>query len=120
MKSRKTSKDVSPTLIRFDWAMKRTLRQKANFSVLEGLLSVLLNEDVKIISIKESDSNQEHPEDKFNRVDVFMENNHGELLLIEVQNSEQVDYFLRVVYGVLKAISLTAYYYFINDRLNAS
>ena len=105
MKSRKTKKDVSPTLIRFDWAMKRTLRQKANFSVLEGLLSVLLNEDVKIISIKESESNQEHPEDKFNRVDVFVENSHGELLLIEVQSSEQVDYFLRIIYGVSKAIT---------------
>ena len=34
--------------IRFDWAIKRLLRQKANFGVLEGLLTVLLNEEVKI------------------------------------------------------------------------
>lgn len=30
------------TYIRFDWAIKRLLRDKANFSVLEGLLTVFL------------------------------------------------------------------------------
>ena len=29
--------------IRFDWAIKRLLRQKANFGVLEGFLTVFLN-----------------------------------------------------------------------------
>ena len=28
--------------IRFDWAMKRLLRNKANFGVLEGLITTLL------------------------------------------------------------------------------
>ena len=28
--------------IRFDWAIKRLLRQKANFGVLEGFLTVFL------------------------------------------------------------------------------
>lgn len=28
--------------IRFDWAMKRLLRNKANYAVLEGLLTTLL------------------------------------------------------------------------------
>ena len=44
--------------IRFDWAIKRLLRQKANFGVLEGLLTVLLNEEVKIVEILESENNQ--------------------------------------------------------------
>ena len=43
--------------IRFDWAIKRLLRQKANFGVLEGLLTVLLNEEVKIVEILESEIN---------------------------------------------------------------
>ena len=34
--------------IRFDWAIKRLLRQKSNFGILEGFLSELLNFDVKI------------------------------------------------------------------------
>ena len=103
-KSKPKPQSASPALIRFDWAIKRLLRQKANYAVLEGFLSVLLHEDVKIINIKESESNQSHPEDKFNRVDIFVENSAGELLIIEIQNSTQVDYFLRMVYGVSKAI----------------
>ena len=105
MKNKTKTKKANPTLIRFDWAMKRLLRQKSNFTVLEGFLSVLLNEEVKIINIKESEGNKEHPKDKFNRVDVLVENSHGELLIIEVQNSEQVDYFLRMIYGVSKVIT---------------
>ena len=46
-------------LIRFDWAMKRMLRDKANFVVLEGFLSVLLDEKIKIKSILSSQSNKE-------------------------------------------------------------
>ena len=44
--------------IRFDWAIKRLLRQKANFGVLEGLLTVLLNEEVTIVEILERENNQ--------------------------------------------------------------
>lgn len=56
--------------IRFDWAVKRLLRQKANFGVLEGFLTVLLGEEVKIIELLESESNQQTVDDKFNRVDI--------------------------------------------------
>ena len=45
--------------IRFDWAMKRLLRNKANFAVLEGLLTTLLCEKIVIQRLLESESNQE-------------------------------------------------------------
>jgi predicted transposase/invertase (TIGR01784 family) len=92
-------------LIRFDWAMKRLLRNKADYTVLEGFLSVLLDEDIKIINIKESESNQEHSEDKFNRVDILVENSDGELFIIEMQNNSEVDYLLRMLYSTSKAIT---------------
>jgi hypothetical protein len=41
--------------IRFDWAIKRLLRNKANFGIPEGFLSELLGEDIKIDSILESE-----------------------------------------------------------------
>ena len=103
MKPKPKTTNSAPALIRFDWAMKRLLRQKANYSVLEGFLSVLLNEKIKIINIKDGESNQAHEKDKFNRVDIFVENEHGELYIIELQNSDQADYFLRMLYGVSKA-----------------
>lgn len=45
--------------VRFDWAMKRMLRDKANFAILEGLLTVLLEEPIHILEILESEGNQQ-------------------------------------------------------------
>ncbi|MBF0135533.1 MAG: PD-(D/E)XK nuclease family transposase, partial [Magnetococcales bacterium] len=56
--------------ISFDWALKRLLRHKANFEILEGFLSELLMEDVHILEILESESNKENRDDKYNRVDM--------------------------------------------------
>jgi predicted transposase/invertase (TIGR01784 family) len=90
--------------IRFDWAIKRLLRQKANFVVLEGLLTVLLREKIKIVSLLESESNQDDSDDKFNRVDMLAENSSGELIVIEVQNSREVAFFHRMIYGTSRVI----------------
>jgi len=92
-------------LIRFDWAIKRLLRNKANFSVLEGFLSELFKQEIKIKSILESESNQQDELDKFNRVDILVEDSKGKLLIIEIQNQNEYDYFQRMVYGTAKVIS---------------
>ena len=90
--------------IRFDWAIKRLLRQKANFGILEGFLSELLKEDIEILEILDSESNKETEEDKYNRVDVLVKDSKGDLIIVEVQNSYALDYFLRILYGISKAI----------------
>ena len=92
-------------LIRFDWAMKSLLRNKANFDILEGFLSELLREDIKIKQILDSERNQDSEFDKQNRVDILVENTVGELLIIEVQNSQEYDYFQRMLYGTSKIIT---------------
>lgn len=92
-------------LIRFDWAAKRLLRQKSNFVVLEGLLSTLLEEDIRIVRMLESEGNKENTDDKFNRVDMLAENSKGELIIVEIQNNRELDYFHRMLYGVSKAIT---------------
>jgi hypothetical protein len=61
------------TLVSFDWAIKNILRDKANYDVLEGFLSTLLDQDIKILSLLESESNQEDQSDKLNRVDLSVE-----------------------------------------------
>ena len=88
--------------VRFDWATKRLLRQKSNFVILEGFLSTLLGERIKIDRMLESEGNQQHAEDKFNRVDMLAENSKGELVIIEVQNNRELDYFHRMLYGSIK------------------
>ena len=96
---------MTKRLIRFDWAIKRLLRNKANFVVLEGFLSELLFDNIKITRILESEGNQESDIDKYNRVDILTENTKGELIIIEIQNTYEIDYFQRMTYGVSKTIS---------------
>lgn len=92
-------------LVRFDWAIKRLLRQKANFGVLEGFLTVFLGEEVKIVEILESEGNQQTADDKFNRVDIKAKNSKGEIIIVEIQNTSEVYYLERILYGVAKALT---------------
>ena len=91
--------------IRFDWAMKRLLRNKANFSVLEGLLTTLLKEKITIRRLLESESNQESEYDKYNRVDLLAEDSKGELILFEIQNNNEYAYFQRMLFGTSKLVT---------------
>ena len=91
--------------IRFDWAMKRLLRDKANCAVLEGLLTTLLDEKITIVRMLESESNQEEEYDKYNRVDMLAENSKGELILVEVQNNNEYAYFQRMLFGTSKLVT---------------
>jgi predicted transposase/invertase (TIGR01784 family) len=96
---------MNKKLILFDWAIKKLLRNKANFAVLEGFLSELMFDDIKIKSILESESNQEVEDDKFNRVDILTQNSKNELVIIEIQSTYEIDYFHRMAYAVSKSIS---------------
>ncbi len=91
--------------IRFDWAVKRMLRDKANFAVLEGLVTVLIGTPIKILEILESEGNQENATDKFNRVDIKAKTEQGEIIIVEVQLTRQLYYLQRMLYGVSKAIT---------------
>ncbi len=91
-------------LISFDWAIKKILRSKANFEVLEGFLSELLFDDITIKEILESESNKESREDKFNRLDIKVKNSKDEILLIEIQYNGELDYLQRILYASAKTI----------------
>lgn len=95
---------MSKRLIRFDWAVKKLLRNKANFVVLEGFLSELLFDDIKIQKILESESNQETENDKYNRVDILTQNSKNELIIVEIQNTYEIDFFHQMIYGTSKAL----------------
>ena len=91
--------------VRFDWAMKRLLRNKANHVVLEGFLSVLMGQDIRIVRFLESEGNQESAVDKYNRVDIMCEDSSGAMIIIEIQNERAYSYFQRMVYGTSKALT---------------
>ena len=92
-------------MISFDWAMKRLLRNKANFEVLEGFLSELLRRKIMIKSIAESEGNKENEDDKSNKVDILVEADDNELVIIELQYYGYDDYFKRMLYGACKAVT---------------
>lgn len=94
-KEEKYMKELQDRYIRFDWAIKRLLRQKANFGVLEGFLTVFLGEQIKIEEILESEGYQQMADDKFNRVDIKAKNTKGDILLIEIQNTRELYYLER-------------------------
>ena len=91
--------------IRFDWAAKYMLRSKADFVIFEGLISALVGEKVTIVELLESESNQESRDDKFNRVDIKAKDSRGQIILVEIQQSRELDYLQRMLYGVAKTIT---------------
>ncbi|MFH1898700.1 MAG: Rpn family recombination-promoting nuclease/putative transposase [Candidatus Desantisbacteria bacterium] len=91
-------------LIRFDWAAKHILRDKSNFDILEGFLTALLGKDIRIIHLLESESNQEHESNKFNKVDLLTVDDKGEYIIIEIQNEREVHYIERLLFGTSKLI----------------
>ncbi|MHB8124304.1 MAG: Rpn family recombination-promoting nuclease/putative transposase [Desulfitobacteriaceae bacterium] len=91
-------------LVRFDWAMKYILRNKANFDVLEAFLSNLLKETIIVENILESESNQEAENRKFNRVDLKCKDSQGRQIIIEIQNQREADYLQRLLWGTSKVV----------------
>lgn len=96
--------ELKDKYIRFDWAILHQLHQKANFGVLEGFLTVFLNEPIKIVEILENEGNV-LAEDKFYRVEIKAKNSNGEDILVEIQNITRLCYQERIFYGVDKAIT---------------
>lgn len=91
--------------VRFDWAMKKLLRNKANYGVLAGLITTLLGQKITIKKLLESESNKDSADDKQNRVDLLAEGESGELYLIEVQNENEFAYFQRMLFGTSKLVT---------------
>jgi predicted transposase/invertase (TIGR01784 family) len=91
-------------LIRFDWAMKSLLRDKANFDILEGFLTAVLRQDVSIIEILESESNVSDIDQKLNRVDILIQDQQQRYVIIEIQNCHITAYLERILFGVSKVI----------------
>jgi predicted transposase/invertase (TIGR01784 family) len=60
---------------------------------------------VRIQKILGSQANKDTSDDKYNDVDILVENAKGELIIIEVQNTKEYDYFHRILFGTAKLIT---------------
>ena len=71
--------------IRFDWALKDMLRQKANFDILESFLSSLLKENITIDSLGDA----EKP------LCLMGRDSQGQQIIIQLQTRREGDYLKR-------------------------
>ena len=94
---------MSTRIISFDWAIKYILRDKENFPILDGFLSSLLQKDVEVLEIIESESTSENKDVKINKVDLMVKS-ENEQFIIEIQNSRESDYFERILFGTSKVV----------------
>jgi predicted transposase/invertase (TIGR01784 family) len=92
-------------LISFDWAMKKLLRSKANFGILEGFLSELLSTDITVVEILESETNMEYGQSKQSRVDIKVRDASAQLILIEIQYAREFDFLLRLLFETSKCVT---------------
>lgn len=91
-------------LVRFDWAIKHLLIDKANFDILEGFLSAVIGEEILVQELLKSEGRQEHEQANYNRLELLVKNQKDELLFIDIQTEEQRDFLQRIGYDASKNI----------------
>ncbi|MDR0303923.1 MAG: Rpn family recombination-promoting nuclease/putative transposase [Chitinispirillales bacterium] len=92
------------TIISFDYAIKNILRDKANFDVLSGFLTELLEREVTVQEILESESNVSNIDLKVNRLDLKAKIDNGELAVFEIQFFDRIDFLGKVSFNACKAV----------------
>ena len=96
---------MAGSYIRFDWAMKRLLRNKANFGVLEGLLTTLLNRQVRIEQVVDTEPYADDDICEGFRVDLLITNAENEQAWVEIQNNNEYTYYQRTIFGLSKKLT---------------
>jgi predicted transposase/invertase (TIGR01784 family) len=108
MAAKKTKKPKSEPkdreIIKFDYAIKNILREKANFDILGGLLTELLGRKVTVMELLESEGNIDDPDEKTNRVDLKAKIDGGEIAIFEVQFATEFDFLGKLLFNVSRAV----------------
>lgn len=92
------------TIISFDYAIKNILRDKANFDILSGFLTELLNRQVFVQEILESERNVQSELEKINRLDMKAKIDGGELAVFEFQFFDKIDFLGKVLFNACSAV----------------
>jgi predicted transposase/invertase (TIGR01784 family) len=68
-------------------------------------LTTLLGKKIKIKTIDDPEGSKKTEEQKYNRVDILAEEEKGDLVVIEIQFTPEIDYYHRMLFGSSKAIT---------------
>jgi len=104
MAAKKGKKKVGRHLVSFDWAMEGLLRKKANFDIIEGFLSELIGDDIKILEILETKNTLGRRLYLQANVDIKVRNKKGEIFFINVHHERLYQYIHRIRFGSSKVV----------------
>ena len=92
------------TIISFDYAIKDILRDKANFDILSGFLTELLERSVTVQEVLESEGGTKSKDEKMNRLDLKAKIDDGELAVFEIQFFDHIDFLGKMLFNACKAV----------------
>lgn len=95
-------------LISFDYAIKYLLRDKGDYSIVEGFISALLKtigyKPVKIVALLESESNKEDSKSKRSLADVIVEDEDHHKYIIEIERSVKDSFVHKSLFNTSRLI----------------
>lgn len=98
----------SDPLISFDYAIKYLLRDKGDYSIVEGFISALLKtigyKSVKIIALLESESNKEDSKSKRSLADLIVEDEDHHKYIIEIERNVKDSFIHKSLFNTSRLI----------------
>ena len=95
-------------LISFDYAIKYLLRDKGDYSIVEGFISALLKtkgyKDVKIISLLESESNKEDSKSKRSLADLIVEDEDHNKYIVKIERNVKDSFIHKSLFNTSRLI----------------
>jgi predicted transposase/invertase (TIGR01784 family) len=95
-------------LVSFDYGIKYLLRDKGDYSVVEGFISALLKtkgyKDVKIVALLESESNKEDSKSKRSLADLIVEDEDHHKYIIEIERNVKDSFIHKSLFNTSRLI----------------
>jgi predicted transposase/invertase (TIGR01784 family) len=95
-------------LVSFDYGIKYLLRDKGDYSIVEGFISALLKtkgyKDVKIVALLESESNKEDSKSKRSLADLIVEDEDHNKYIIEIERNVKDSFIHKSLFNTSRLI----------------
>lgn len=95
-------------LVSFDYGIKYLLRDKGDYSVVEGFISALLKtkgyKNVKIVALLESESNKEDSKSKRSLADLIVEDEDHNKYIIEIERNVKDSFIHKSLFNTSRLI----------------
>ena len=95
-------------LVSFDYGIKYLLRDKGDYSIVEGFISALLKtkgyKDIKIVALLESESNKEDSKNKRSLADLIVEDEDHNKYIIEIERNVKDSFIHKSLFNTSRLI----------------